>query len=112
MQLATPAGGEDLARRFYRDVLGLAEQPKPPHLAKRGGCWFRNDHVQIHLGVDKDFRPATKAHSALLMQGLPAFIQACHANGLEVIDDQPLEGYDRTYVNGPFGNRIELMEKS
>ena len=24
--------------------------------------------------------------------------------------DQPLEGFNRVYVNDPFGNRIELME--
>ncbi|MBV9932803.1 MAG: glyoxalase, partial [Actinobacteria bacterium] len=40
VQLAMPAGREDEARRFYRDLLGLPETPKPPHLAKRGGCWF------------------------------------------------------------------------
>ena len=38
VQLAIPAGGENAARAFYRDLLGLVEQPKPPELAKRGGC--------------------------------------------------------------------------
>jgi catechol 2,3-dioxygenase-like lactoylglutathione lyase family enzyme len=47
VQLAMPGGGEDLARRFYRDVLGLTEKPKPSHLAKRGGCWFENDQIKI-----------------------------------------------------------------
>ena len=111
VQLAMPAGGEDLARRFYRDVLGLTEQPKPHHLAKRGGCWFENDLVKIHLGVDKEFRPATKAHPAFLVQELQAIAQACRAGGFQVADDEPLEGYDRTYVRDPFGNRIELMER-
>jgi hypothetical protein len=31
VQLAMPAGGEYRARFFYRDVLGLPEQPKPPN---------------------------------------------------------------------------------
>ena len=66
VQLAMPAGGEDLARHFYGVVLGLVEQPKPAHLATRGGCWFRNGFVNIHLGVDKEFRPAKKAHPALM----------------------------------------------
>ena len=111
VQLAMPAGGEDLARRFYRDVLELTELPKPFNLAKRGGCWFGNDLVKIHLGVDKDFRSATKAHPALLVQGLEAIAQACRAAGFPVVDDEPLEGYDRTYVSDPFGNRIEVMER-
>jgi catechol 2,3-dioxygenase-like lactoylglutathione lyase family enzyme len=112
VQLAMPAGGEDLARGFYRDVLGLAEQPKPPHLAKRGGCWFESDLVKIHLGVDQEFRAATKAHPGLLVQGLPAIVEACRAGGFQVVNDEPLEGYDRIYVNDPFGNRLELMERN
>jgi hypothetical protein len=27
-----------------------------------------------------------------------------------VVDDEPLDGYDRVYVHDPFGNRIELMQ--
>jgi catechol 2,3-dioxygenase-like lactoylglutathione lyase family enzyme len=111
VQLAMPAGGEDVARSFYRDVLGLTEQPKPQNLAKRGGCWFGNELVKIHLGVDKEFRPATKAHPGLLVRGLEAIAHSCRAAGFQVVDDEPLEGYDRTYVSDPFGNRIELMEK-
>lgn len=111
VQLAMPAGGEDVARHFYRDVLGLPEQPKPPNLAKRGGCWFGNDLVKIHLGVAKEFRPATKAHPGLLVCELQALAQACRAGGFQVVVDEPLEGYDRLYVSDPFGNRIELMER-
>ena len=27
-----------------------------------------------------------------------------------IVDDEPLEGYNRVYVSDPFGNRIELLE--
>jgi len=40
VQLAMPAGREDDARAFFLGVLGMTEVPKPPDLAKRGGCWF------------------------------------------------------------------------
>ncbi len=111
VQLAMPAGAEDVARGFYQRVLGLPEQSKPPHLAKRGGCWFENELVKIHLGVDKEFRSATKAHPGLLVKDLETIVAACRAAGFAVTDDEPLEGYNRVYVNDPFGNRIELMEK-
>jgi catechol 2,3-dioxygenase-like lactoylglutathione lyase family enzyme len=111
VQLAMPAGGEELARGFYGDVLGLRERPKPPHLAKRGGCWFESDHVRIHLGVDPEFRAATKAHPSLLVQELAPIVDACEARGFRVTHDEPLEGFDRVYVNDPFGNRIEIMER-
>ena len=110
VQLAMPKGGEDDARRFYGEVLGLAEQPKPANLAKRGGCWFGSEGIMVHLGVEDGFRPARKAHPALLVEGLPALVQRLGEAGVEVIEDEPLPGYDRVYVADPFGNRIELLE--
>ena len=110
VQLAMPAGGEDAARSFYAGLLGLAEVPKPPNLAKRGGCWFEGDRVKVHLGVEQDFRPARKAHPALLVADLPALAARLAAAGVELVDDEPLEGYERVYVHDPFGNRIELLE--
>jgi hypothetical protein len=62
VQLAMPPGGESEARTFYEGVLGIPEVPKPPNLAKRGGCWFVRDGLKIHLGVENDFRAARKAH--------------------------------------------------
>jgi len=111
VQLAMPAGGEDLARSFYGYALGLPETLKPVQLAKRGGCWFESAHVKIHIGVDPTFKPATKAHPGLLVSDLPRIVERCRELGLQVIDE-PLPGYRRVYVNDPFGNRIELMEKS
>jgi catechol 2,3-dioxygenase-like lactoylglutathione lyase family enzyme len=111
VQLAMPAGEEERARAFYRDALGLSETPKPPHLAKRGGCWFEGDSVKIHLGVEANFRPAVKAHPGLLVDDLPALVARCREGGFAIVDDEPLEGYDRFYVSDPFGNRLELMQK-
>jgi len=109
VQLAMPAGAEDRARAFYGGVLLLREIPKPPHLAKRGGVWFESEGVKVHLGVDPDFRPATKAHVAFLIEGLPDLVARCRDAGCAVTTDEPLEGFDRVYVSDPFGNRLELM---
>ena len=105
-----PAGQEAQARAFYRDVLGLAEEPKPANLAVRGGVWFRAGTLRLHLGVDPDFRPARKAHPALLGIGLTALAARCKAAGFTVVTDEPLEGFERVYVFDPFGNRLELLE--
>lgn len=110
VQLAMPAGGEEQATAFYEELLGIPRVPKPPHLAARGGCWFESDRVKVHLGVDVDFRPATKAHPAFLVDDVRALASRLAAAGVDVIDDQPLEGFDRIYVHDPFGNRIELMQ--
>ncbi|HSI63647.1 MAG TPA: glyoxalase, partial [Candidatus Saccharimonadia bacterium] len=66
--------------------------------------------LRLHLGVEKEFLPAKKAHPALLVQNLPALKTHLIAVGINVVIDEPLEGYDRIYVADPFGNRIELLE--
>jgi catechol 2,3-dioxygenase-like lactoylglutathione lyase family enzyme len=111
VQLAMPPNEEESARSFYAGVLGLTEKPKPPRLATRGGVWFEQGDLKIHLGVESDFRPAKKAHPALLVEGLDELISRCEQAGAPVVLDEPLDGFRRAYVNDPFGNRIELMER-
>lgn len=110
VQLAMPAGKEQQAREFYLHTLGIPEVPKPPELAARGGAWFESDCVKIHLGIENDFRPARKAHPALLVEDLRSLVAALRAKDYSVVDDDALEGFFRVYVSDPFGNRIELME--
>ena len=111
IQLAIPAGGEHLARRFYGELLGLAELRKPPKLAARGGAWFKCGALQLHLGVERDFRPAKRAHPGLLVSDLAETIKALTAAGYEVkYDSEPIQGFDRAFTADPFGNRIELLQ--
>lgn len=111
VQLAMPAGMESTAREFYAGVLGLIEDPKPPNLAARGGVWFRAGTLRLHLGVDPEFRPARKAHPAILVNGLAELAEKCRAAGFSPLTDEPLTGFNRVYVFDPFGNRIELLER-
>jgi catechol 2,3-dioxygenase-like lactoylglutathione lyase family enzyme len=110
VQLAMPAGEENAARRFYRELLGMPEVAKPALLAARGGCWFEQGAVKIHLGVEADFRPARKAHPALVTDDLAALSQTLEAAGFPVTPDDTLDGVERCFVNDPFGNRIELIQ--
>jgi len=112
VQLAMPSGKEDAARAFYQDILGIPEQIKPPHLAARGGCWFERGPLKVHIGVEKNFVPARKAHPAFVVDDLPNLVARLERAGYRVVEDQPLEGYDRRYVDDPVGKRIELMEPS
>jgi catechol 2,3-dioxygenase-like lactoylglutathione lyase family enzyme len=112
VQLAMPAGQEQTAREFYVGALGLTEARKPEHLAARGGAWFENPGVKIHLGVDPAFRPARKAHPGLLVTDLRGLIDSLRRAGYEVQDGEPLAGYAHAYVDDPFGNRLELMQRA
>ena len=110
VQLAMPAGREAEAVAFYDGLLGIPHVPKPRHLARRGGCWFEQRELKVHLGVERDFHPATKAHPAFVVDDVQGLPRALTAAGYTVTDDEPLDGYDRVYVHDPFGNRIELMQ--
>jgi len=84
VQLACPAGSEDISRAFFAGVLGREEIDKPPALASRGGCWFRGHGIELHLGVENDFRPARKAHPGLLVTGIDDWAARLSAAGYPV----------------------------
>jgi diguanylate cyclase (GGDEF)-like protein/PAS domain S-box-containing protein len=112
VQLAMPAGepAERAAEHFYCEVLGLARVPKPAELAARGGCWFEGPSLRLHLGVEADFRPAVKAHPALLVDDLDVVCQRLVAVGGTVRPADGPPGPARVYTDDPFGNRIELVQ--
>ncbi|MYQ45124.1 glyoxalase [Streptomyces sp. SID4985] len=110
VQLAAPAGSEDALRAFYTGALGMTEIPKPPVLAARGGCWFQTAGVQLHLGVEEDFRPARKAHPGLRVRDIEAYAARLTAHGARVTWDDNLPGHRRCYAEDPVGNRLEFLE--
>ncbi|MEU5435538.1 VOC family protein [Streptomyces sp. NPDC020719] len=110
VQLAAPPGSEDLLRTYYEGVLGMTEIPKPPVLAARGGCWFGYGPVQLHLGVEEDFRPARKAHPGLRVTDIEAYARRLEERGAKVVWDADLPGHKRFYSEDPVGNRLEFLE--
>jgi catechol 2,3-dioxygenase-like lactoylglutathione lyase family enzyme len=109
VQLAMPVGKEQTAIDFYSGVLGMTEVPKPLELAKRGGCWFASGLVQVHLGVEADFRPARKAHPALRCNDYDFLLSKLQLAGVEIVQAADTPGVRRCHIHDPFGNRIELI---
>jgi catechol 2,3-dioxygenase-like lactoylglutathione lyase family enzyme len=109
VQLAMPPGEEEAARRFYSTLLGMHEMAKPVELAKRGGCWFESGAVQVHLGVEKEFRPAKKAHPAFKCGDYDALVSKLREAGVEVTEPDDIPGVRRCHIRDPFGNRIEMI---
>ena len=110
VQLACPPGSEDTLRGFYTGVLGFQELTKPPMLAGRGGCWFGGHGIELHLGVENDFRPARKAHPGLLVHDLDAWADRLRTAGAPVLFDTGFPGMRRFYTEDPHGNRLEFLE--
>lgn len=111
VQLAMPVGGEDAARAYYRDLLGMTEEPKPAALAVRGGCWFRAGDLALHLGAEADFRPAKKAHPGLVVDDLDALADALRGAGRDVRWSDEVPGVRRFHSDDPFGNRLEFIAR-
>lgn len=110
VQLACPPDREDALRAFYVGVLGLAELEKPPALAARGGCWFRGHGIELHLGVEPGFRPATKAHPGIQVTELDAWADRLREAGYPAQFDDDFPGMRRFYSEDCHGNRLEFLE--
>jgi len=112
VQLAAPPGCEAEARRFFGDVLGLAELEKPEPLRSRGGAWFALGGAgQLHVGVEESFTPARKAHPAFRLPAgeLEELAQRLETAGEQVEWDDSLPGVRRFYTADPWGNRLEVL---
>ena len=80
-------------------------------LRANGGVWFALDEGQIHIGVDPDFRPAKKAHPALVVSQDQLSVLAVRlaASGYPVDRDDRVENVERFFTSDPFGNRLEFL---
>jgi catechol 2,3-dioxygenase-like lactoylglutathione lyase family enzyme len=110
MQLAMPRAEERAARDFFVGVLGMTEVDKPPVLAARGGAWFRAGDVELHLGVEDNFRPARKGHPGIVVTDLDDVVHRLIESGQDVSWDADFPGFRRVYAHDPFGNRLEFLQ--
>lgn len=67
---------------------------------------------QLHIGVERDFRPAKKAHPAFVANDLEELRQVLLLGGVKVTDDNSLPGTCRFFAEDPWGNRLELVAGS
>jgi catechol 2,3-dioxygenase-like lactoylglutathione lyase family enzyme len=111
LQIAAPPGCEEAAREFYGEILGLQEIEKPESLRSRGGCWFSCGSQQLHLGVERDFRPAKKAHPAFVAEDFDELRHELSARGINVVEDNSVPGVRRFFAEDPWGNRLEFVEQ-
>lgn len=112
VQLAAPAGSEDKARQFFKDLLGMSEIPKPEKLKVRGGVWFQCGAQFLHIGIEAAFVPAKKAHPAFVVQNIDALIQRLKENHVPIRMDDEIPHLIRFFAEDPFGNRLEFMEEA
>ena len=110
VQVVGPPGCEPVARGFYGELLGLEELPRPTTLPDPDGCWFRVGAQELHVGVDRPFQPALKAHPSFLVDDLPALIARLASRDIHATRDDTIPGIERAFISDPFGNRLEIRQ--
>ncbi|HWO00728.1 MAG TPA: VOC family protein [Blastocatellia bacterium] len=114
IQITVPASAEEPSKRFYRDVLGMEEVPKPGDSKGRGGAWFRHGSVELHLSVEDGAieNHSSRRHICYLVADLAEAAFRLRGAGIEIIpDDRPIDGWQRFYVRDPGANRIEIAQQ-
>ncbi|MDA0244990.1 MAG: VOC family protein [Chloroflexi bacterium] len=112
VQITIPVGAEAEARAFYSGLLGLPEIAKPASLAGRGGLWLLVGGRELHVSTETaDYRHATKAHVAYLVEDLAGWREKLGRAGITIAESIPIPGYHRLEFRDPFGNRVELIER-
>ncbi len=111
VQISVTPRGEEQARAFYGGLLEMPEIEKPPSLAGRGGVWFGCGSQQLHCGVE-DPIAASRRHPGLLVSDLSGLATRLSASGFPIYSEPEIPGYRRLFTEDPFGNRLELMERS
>ena|SRR5579859_7673178 len=112
VNVSITAGGEEAARRFYTGVLELEEIPRPTTLTAKGGVWFRCGPQELHCGVEETVA-RSRRHPALLTDDLDAVRARLAAAGALIgTDGGEIPGYRRFHTEDPFGNRLELLQRT
>lgn len=111
VQVCIPRGAEPQAREFYGGLLGLEEIEKPEAIRKNGGMWYSVADVQLHVGVEDSVAPS-KRHPAFEVENVEGVRAFLEQNGVRTKDEETIPGMRRFSFFDPFGNRIELLEKT
>ena len=108
-----PPGGDDQARAFYGDVLGMPEIPKPTGLKHLTVVWFAANDAgdEVHVFQEKNMGPnSAKQHLCLEVDDLEAFRTRLNELGHETENPEMIGNRPRLFVRDPFGNLIELVQ--
>lgn len=111
VQVCIPRGAETQAREFYGGLLGLEEIEKPEAVRKNGGMWYSVADVQLHVGVEDSVAPS-KRHPAFEVENVEGVRVFLEQSGVRTKDEESIPGMLRFSFFDPFGNRIELLEKT
>jgi catechol 2,3-dioxygenase-like lactoylglutathione lyase family enzyme len=114
VQINVPQSRAVEARRFFEELLGFEQMPRPESLsdAGRNGIWYRcgADEFHVFLAPDHDFvEDTTSRHPAFLVDDLASLRTRLDSAAIELEDAIPIDGRERFFCRDPFGHRFEFL---
>jgi catechol 2,3-dioxygenase-like lactoylglutathione lyase family enzyme len=110
IQICIPIGKEEDARKFYTDIIGFKEIPKPMELIQNGGLWYEVADIQFHIGTENEINKS-KRHPAFEVVDVKNARGYLENHGIKIKEETQVPGQIRFSFIDPFGNRIELLQK-
>lgn len=108
-----PADGHEAARRFFGELLGMAEVTPPSTLDRSRLVWFKagDDGHEVHLFVDEEARRRSSAqHLCLQVDDVAAYREKLSRAGVAIQETEKIHNRPRFFVHDPFGNLIEITQ--
>jgi catechol 2,3-dioxygenase-like lactoylglutathione lyase family enzyme len=97
------------SRRFYRDLLGLKEIPKP-RTFDFVVIWFDLGNQHLHLLLKDRPDAISPRHFALRVTDAAAARTYFQEHGIATEETTPIPGAERFFIADPDGNRIEIIQ--
>ncbi len=111
-QVNVPKAQLPQAREFYLNFLGLKEIPRPP-VFRSDGFWTNAGAFELHIGVDDGHdRNTTRAHFAYEVTDLQHWRKKLESAGYRITEQPKIPNYERLQFRDPFGNNIELIQRT
>ena len=110
-QVNVPTAEHDRARRFYLEFLGLREIHRPA-VFKSGGTWMSAGSFEVHIGLEDGIERVTRAHIAYEVDDIAAWRKKVNEAGYKIVEQPKIPNYERFHFRDPFGNNIELIERT
>jgi catechol 2,3-dioxygenase-like lactoylglutathione lyase family enzyme len=111
VQVNVPSDALEAAREFYLGFLGLREI-EPPATFTSKGIWMNAGTFEVHIGLEDGIERKTRAHIAYEVTDVNEWRRRIAARGWAIKEQPLIPGYDRFQFRDPFGNNLELIERT
>jgi catechol 2,3-dioxygenase-like lactoylglutathione lyase family enzyme len=112
VNVTVPAALEQTAKRFYGELLGLRQVPKPEGTRQNMGAWYELGGIQLHLSIEDNVQnEASDRHVCYQVTDAAGAESHFRNAGIEIIpDERPVKGTSRFFLRDPGGNMIEITQ--